>query len=1166
MFKCTLTLIAAFLLLPVTTQAQLDSVSLDGLRYRNIGPFRGGRVTAVAGVRQQLCTFYMGATGGGVWKTVDCGNSWHNVSDGFFASGSIGAIAVADSNPDIVYVATGSAAIRSNVIQGRGLYKSVDAGKSWTFVGLRTAGQIGSIRVHPRNPDIAYVAALGQPFGPGQDRGVFRTRDGGKTWQKVLFVNERTGVVSLAMDPADPDVVYAGAWRGERKPWTIISGGPASETGLYKTTDGGNTWKHVSNGLPGGLIGKIDVDVSRASPRRVYVILEASEGQGGVYRSEDGGGSFTRINADPQLIARPFYYTYIDADPKNPDIVWVNNLALWRSQDGGRTFERVPAPHGDMHGMWINPDNPSFLIQSNDGGANVSVDGGRSWSTQFNQSTAEIYGVEVDNQFPYRVYGAQQDTGRPLILPSRPPWGDRLEDPIQLWMDGPGCETGPVKPNIANAQVVYGVCKGEFSRLSLVTGQESHYWIYPQNRYGHNPKDMKYRMQRVTPFELSPHDPGVIYFGSQFLHRTTDEGHTWEVISPDLTANDPDKQVVSGEPITRDITGEEVYSTIYAIEESPLERGVIWVGANDGPIHVTRDGKTWRKVTPADLPPGGRVQNIEASPHRRGSAYLAVNRSQLDDWQPYIYRTDDYGVTWTRLSGEHSGIPRDFPARVVREDPDREGLLYAGTEFGIFVSGDNGAKWRSLQLNLPVTPVTDIKIYRKDLILSTMGRGFWILDDIAPLHQLAQGPPPSSAVRLLPPREAVRARWAPMGSQSDEPDYPQPSAFIDYIVADVTARPTIEIADATGAIVRAFPDVPVKPGLNRLAWDMRAAAASAAGPAAEPRGARLATLVPPGRYEVRLTTGAGTQTQALELRSDPRLALDGITAADLREQYSLNLRLIEAIGRARQLVTRIDASIKTASDVSRQEAMQALRARLVTADGPYPQPMLIDQLQNVLRMTSQADQRIGRDAFTRLDDLEKELEDIGQQSALDARVQRFLETHRGRWHDMNVPAVDGQTLHDIIVQNKYTRALEIGTSTGHSGIWIAWALSKTGGELITIDIDEERHREARRNFEEAGLSKVIDSRLGDAHEIVPALKGPFDFVFSDADKNWYKNYLVALLPKLEVGGCYVTHNVSRGRRGWGSGDYADYLIGLAGLETTFDDRGAGMSISYKRTR
>jgi photosystem II stability/assembly factor-like uncharacterized protein len=975
MFKRLCLLATLLLLISAPAWAQLDTAQLGGLSYRSIGPFRGGRVTAVSGVRQQLCTFYMGATGGGVWKTEDCGHSWRNISDGFFATGSIGAIAVSDSNPDIVYVGTGSAAIRSNVIQGRGVYKSTDAGKTWTFIGLRNVGQIGSMRVHPQNPDVAYIAALGQPFGPNPDRGVFRTRDGGKTWQKVLFVNDHTGAVSLAMDPASPNVIYAGAWRGERKPWTIISGGPASETGVYKTTDGGDTWTHLTSGLPTGLIGKVDVDVARANPQRVYVILEASDNTGGIYRSDDAGASFTKVNGEPELIARPFYYTYIDADPKNPDVVWVNNLALWRSQDGGRTFQRMTAPHGDMHGMWINPDNPSYLIQSNDGGANVSVDGGRSWSTQFNQPTAEIYAVETDHQFPYRVYGAQQDTGRPVIVPSWPQWGDRLEDPIQLWMDGPGCETGPVKPNIANPQIVYGVCKGEFSRLSLVTGQESHFWVYPQNRYGHNPKDMRYRMQRVTPFELSPHDPRVIYHGSQFVHRTTDEGYTWEVISPDLTASEPDKQVISGEPITRDITGEEVYSAIYAIEESPLEKGVIWVGSNDGPIHLTRDeGKSWKNVTPRDLPPGGRVQNIEPSPHRRGSAYVAVNRSQLDDWRPYIYRTDDYGATWTLLSAEASGIPADYPARVVREDPDREGLLYAGTEFGIFVSSDNGSKWQALQLNLPITPVTDIKVFRKDLVLSTMGRGFWILDDIAPLHELLNPAPKAPAdVRLLAPRQAVRARWAPMGSQPDEPDYPAPAARIDYIVSDPAAKPALEIVDAGGKVVRTFAQAPAKPGLNRLSWDMRAGTGAETQPQ---RGPRLGPLVPPGKYELRLKVATEIQAQPLEIVPDPRLALDGVTTAHLQEQYQFNMRLVETIARARRLVTSIDGSLKSGTDAARQQSFRALRARLVTAGGAYPQPMLIDQLQNILRMTSQADQRVGREAYTRFEDLEKELNEI----------------------------------------------------------------------------------------------------------------------------------------------------------------------------------------------
>ncbi|MBL8168327.1 MAG: hypothetical protein JNJ50_09250, partial [Acidobacteria bacterium] len=663
--------------------ANVDAKLFQGLRYRSIGPARGGRVTAVAGHRKQPHTFYMGATGGGVWKSTDAGQSWQNVSDGFFETASIGAIAVAESDPNVIYVGTGSAAIRSNVILGRGVYKSTDAGKTWTHVGLREAGQIGSMKVDPRDANVAFVAALGQPFGANAERGVFRTKDGGKTWQKVLFINDRTGAVSLAMNPANPNELYAGSWQAVRKPWTIVSGGPAAECGIYKSTDGGETWKHLDNGLPKGLIGKISLDISAANPQRVYALMEASDGQGGVYRSEDSGASWTLINKTGGLIARPFYYTYISADPKNADVVYVNNLAFYKSTDGGKSFRPISTPHGDNQGMWLNPDNPEIFIQSNDGGANVTLNGGRSWSTIYNQPTAEIYQIAVDNQFPYQVYGAQQDNTT-LIVPSLPATMERADDPIQLWKQGPGCETGPILPSPLNPNIVYGACKGEFYRTNFETGQTVSYWVHPQNRYGHNPKDILYRFQRVSPMEVSPHNPKVLYHCSHVVHRSTDEGVTWTVVSPDLTANEPDKQVISGEPITRDITGEEVYSTIYAFRESTLEAGVLWSGANDGPVHVSRDnGKSWKNVTPKGLPPGGRVQNIEPSPHRKGAAYIAVYRYLLNDWQPYIYATNDYGASWTRLTDGKNGIPADYPTRVVREDPDRAGLLYAGTEFGM---------------------------------------------------------------------------------------------------------------------------------------------------------------------------------------------------------------------------------------------------------------------------------------------------------------------------------------------------------------------------------------------------------------------------------------------------------------------------------------------------
>ncbi|HBY63870.1 MAG TPA: hypothetical protein DEH78_28935, partial [Solibacterales bacterium] len=679
--------------------AGVDPSQLKPLRYRNAGPLRGGRVTAITGVRAEPHTFYMGATGGGVWKTTDAGGTWLPIADGQIPNGSIGAIAVSESDPNVVYVGTGSAAIRSNVIHGRGLYKSTDAGKTWQFIGLRDAGQIGSLRVHPKDPNLVYAAVLGQPFVEDRERlsfdpkvrGVFRSKDGGRTWQNVLHIDDHTGVVSLSLNPWNPAEIYAGAWRAERKPWTIISGGPASTGGIYKTTDGGDTWTHLENGLPKTLIGKVDIDVSPALPTRVYAVLEAPGTEAGVYRSDDSGATWKQVSSQPSLIRRPFYYTYIDADPKNADVVWVNNLSLLRSADGGATWRTVPTPHGDNHGLWIHPDDPRIMIQSNDGGANVTLNGGRTWSTIYNQPTAEIYQIAADHQTPYRLYGAQQDNST-LIVPSLPPRAARADDPIQLWTTGSGCETGPIMPHPTNPDIVYGSCKGEFSRLNLKTGQEKNYWTHPQNRYGHASRDIRYRHQRVSPMEISPHNPRVIYYGSQFVHRTMDEGVTWQLISPDLTANEPgEKQGISGEPITRDITGEEVYSTLYAIRESAKEPGLIWTGANDGPFHVTRDGgKNWKNVTPKDLPPGGRVQNIEPSPHRKGSAYFAVYRYLLGDFRPYIYRTDDYGASWKKTV---TGIPADVPVRVVREDPVRAGLLFAGTEHGAFYSTNSGTSW-----------------------------------------------------------------------------------------------------------------------------------------------------------------------------------------------------------------------------------------------------------------------------------------------------------------------------------------------------------------------------------------------------------------------------------------------------------------------------------------
>ncbi len=827
----------------------IDPVTYQDLRWRNVGPTRGGRVTAIAGVRSQPCTFYMGATGGGVWKTETCGSAWTPVSDAQIETGSIGSIDVSESNPSVVWVGTGSAAIRSNVIIGRGAYKSTDAGRTWQFVGLRDAGQIGSVIIHPKNPDIVWVAALGSPFGPNAERGIFKTTDGGKTWSKTLFVNQETGGRVLAINYANPNELYAGMYRGFRKGWDIISGGPASEGGIYKSTDGGENWTKLSSGLPQTLIGKIDLDVPRSNPKVVYAMIEAPGSEGGLYRSDDAGATWRNVNSAANLRPRPFYFNYVDVNPKDENEVWVNALSLFKSTDGGKSFTTVPTPHGDNHGIWFNPDAPQIAIQCNDGGANVTIDGGRSWSSILNQPTAELYMVSVDEQHPYMLYGPQQDNST-VVVPSLPRHAWSFDHPAQAWTQASGCETGGIWPT-PDGKVIWGACKGEVERYNVETGQSQGKWIYPQNRYGHHPDDIKYRFPRQTVIFVSPHNPKVIYQASHVMHRSTDDGVTWQVISGDLTAHEKQFQIVPGNPITRDVTGEEVYSSIYSAIESRLEPGVLWVGANDGPVHVSRDGgKTWKNVTPKELPPGGRVQNIEDSPHRKGSAYIAVYRFLREhDLEPYIYRTDDYGATWTRLTDGTNGIPDSHPTRVVREDPERAGLLYAGTEFGFFVSFDNGKRWQPLQQNLPGTPVTDIRVHRGDLVIATMGRSFWIMDNVSPLRQLASltvSPTTPDAARrvrvgpvvgassggmtvgaaatvgldarqsttsarldlskptLLQPRDAVRYRNAAGGrGAASGPQYTPVGTAIDYIVpADFKGPLSLEIRNAAGQVVR----------------------------------------------------------------------------------------------------------------------------------------------------------------------------------------------------------------------------------------------------------------------------------------------------------------------------------------------------------------------------
>ncbi len=980
----------------------INPATFSGLKYRMIGPARGGRVTAVTGVPSQPNLFYMGGAGGGIWKTTDYGQNWTNISDGQLPVGSMGAIEVSPSDPKIIFAGTGSSKIRSNVSIGRGIFKSVDAGKTWSFSGLRDVGQIATVRVHPTDPNILFVAALGNPFVPNTERGVFKSVDGGKNWKKVLYVSDSTGAADVELQPGNPNVLFASMWHGQRKPWTIVSG--AREGGIYKSVDGGETWTKLGGGLPTDLFGRSNVAISNAAPNRIYALIEALPGAG-VYRSDDTGATWKLVNGAGNLTTRPFYYTTFAADPVNADQLWVGNEGWFKSTDAGKTFRSSPVPHGDNQDVWINPTNPQIMIQSNDGGATVSRDGGLTWSSIYNQPTAELYQVAVDKQWPYRVYGAQQDNTT-LIVPSLPLGTGMGEE----WRTGPGCETGPIIPNSANPNIVYGSCKGQFSRMNLETGDEQQYWVGAQSLYGNGGKDLIFRFQRVSPMETSPWDARVIYYGSQYVHRTRDEGVTWEKLSPDLTAfPQGEPQEASGRPITRDATGEEVYSTVYAIRESPVLKGVIWTGSNDGLFWVTKDdGKTWANVTPKDLRPGGRVQNIEPGVSKAGTAYYAYYRFLLGDFAPYIYKTDDYGKTWKRLTDGTNGIAKDEPVRVVREDPDRAGLLYAGTEFGMYASFDGGAHWQSLQLNLPSTPVTDIKLTRKELVLSTQGRSFWVLDNLTPLHQTTTivG---DAAAHLYAPKTAYRMKIRASGGMGRGvgAQYPAAGAQVDYFLGNAPAPDIrLDVLDAAGKTIRTFssagaaaaaeapvaaddedggfrgPRGPVRldksAGMHRFIWDLRYPGPWAN--ANNPEGPNGPTAVP-GKYSVRLTVGSYAATQPLTLVEDPRITKDGVTTLDLAAQFSHNITVRNLVSdanrnasRLRQAQQRLKGANGAAADTLSK--LNDVGAKLFTPSIRYSKPELLTHIQYLYSATNSADQKPGTDAIQRAGVLRKELDVI----------------------------------------------------------------------------------------------------------------------------------------------------------------------------------------------
>ena len=901
---------------PASAQTVVDTALFAGMKYRSIGPARGGRVTAVAGVASEPLSYFMGSTGGGVWRTEDAGASWENVSDGQFAAASVGAIAVAESDPNVVWVGMGSACIRGNTSQGDGVYRSLDGGRSWIHSGLPEAGQIGGIVVDPRDPDVAFVAALGHPFGSNPERGVYRTRTGGADWERVLFISDSTGAVDLALNPANPRIIYAGMWRAERKPWTMISG--ATEGGVYRSTDSGDTWTRLQGGLPDGLVGKTAVTVSPANPDRVWVLIEAPDGNGGVYRSDDAGETWDQVNTNRNLQQRAWYYTHIYADPVDENTVYALNVNLWKSIDGGRTFQSIAVPHGDTHDLWINPADPEVMVIGNDGGAQVSLNGGGSWSTMYNQPTAEIYRVFVDDRFPYRVYGSQQDNST-ISLPSQ---GIGGLTPSERWRSAGGCESGHIAIDPRDPDVTYAGCYGgSISRVNYRTGAFRQILLYPQMQLVQAPKTLRYRFQWNAPIRLSPHDPDVLYHTSQFVHRSTDGGGRWETVSPDLTRNDTTRQDFSGAPITMDNTGVEVYGTVFSFEESPLEPGLLWAGSDDGLVHVSRDnGSTWSDVTPRAMPEWGTVNTIELSPHAPGRALVAVHRYRQDDFTPYVFKTDDYGENWDEIAKDN-GIPAGHFVRVIREDPVRSGLLFAGTEYGMYVSLDDGDHWQELQLNLPVTPITDMRVQRGDLVVATQGRSFWILDDLSPLRQIDQLLE-SDIPQLLLPVEAFRARLSGGG-----PDGRPSGAILYYYLPEESERVVaLEILDTAGETLRTYtwepedsgeaePDfertlegdsIRASMGLNRANWDLRLGRPDLLDDAVI-WGFTGGPQVVPGTYQVRLTVGNWSATRPLVLLPDPRLDL---AEGDQAAQFELMLKIRNSLQDSHQAVERL-RSVRT---------------------------------------------------------------------------------------------------------------------------------------------------------------------------------------------------------------------------------------------------------------
>jgi photosystem II stability/assembly factor-like uncharacterized protein len=1004
-------LVALCAVRPAVAQ-EFNEALFNGMKWRLIGPFRGGRVLAVTGIPGNPNVFYFGGVSGGVWKTVNAGTTWEPIFDKQPVS-SIGAIAVAESDPNVIYVGTGEACIRSDISYGDGVYKSVDAGKTWTNVGLKDSRHIGAIIVDPHDPDIVLVAALGHAYGSNAERGVFRTTDGGKTWQKVLYRDDKTGAIDLVFDPSNSHIAYAALWEAHRTPYSLESGGPGS--GLYTSGDGGTTWKHLEgNGLPKGILGRIGVSVSGADPERVYALIEAKEG--GLFRSDDGGEKWTRVNNEQRFTQRAWYFTHVFADPVNVDTVYILNTGLFRSTDGGKSFELLPAPHGDHHGLWIDPKDPHRMINSNDGGANITQDGGKTWSTQYNQPTAQFYHVAVDERFPYHVYGAQQDNTT-VAIASRTSHG--VIEERDWYTVGEG-ESGYVAPDPRDANIVYvDGYAGDLTRLNRRTEQMQEISPWPNDNSGIGAVDMKYRFQWTEPVVFSPHDPNTLYMAANVLLKTTDEGMHWTIISPDLTRNDKSKQQPSGGPITKDNSGAEIYDTIFTVAESPVQKDLIWAGSDDGLVHVTRDGgKDWINVTPKDMPEWAVVSLIDASPHGAGTAYIVVDNHQNDDSKPYIYKTEDFGTTWTKLV---KGIPDGDYVHVVRQDPADKDLLFAGTETGVFVSFNDGAQWQPLQLNLPAAPVRDLVIKDGDLVAATHGRAFWILDDINPLRQLTTQMA-GSDVYLYKPRPTIRLRGlggiVPRGAVGANPPN---GAIVYYYLKSVPGEKqeiSLEVLDNKGMLVRKYsnlkkeegakqqewPDqeeasdlLPAKAGMNRFAWDLHyenpTSIPGAMNSDWEPSG----PWVLPGNYTFKLTVEGKSYTAPIEVKLDPRVRT---SAADLQKQFDLAMKIRDAVNsdhgtvnqirglreQLKALEKRLEEQKKGGDIIKAAEALdqkmtaveeELFQTKVTSTEGNLNYPDKLDQqLISLGSGVESADASPNEAAFDRFQDLSGQLDSL----------------------------------------------------------------------------------------------------------------------------------------------------------------------------------------------